>query len=47
VAVTATVDLSGYGTPVAITVPPSSEVTAVAYSTVAKVFGKFLRPLRR
>jgi hypothetical protein len=45
-AVTATVDLSGYGTAVTITVPPSSEVKAVPYSAVAKVFGKFLRPLR-
>jgi hypothetical protein len=45
--VTATVDLSGYGTPVTITVPPSSEVKPVPYSAVAKVFGTFLRPLRR
>jgi hypothetical protein len=41
--VTATVNLSGYGTPVTVTVPPSSEVKAVPYSTVAKVLGKFLR----
>ena len=46
VGVTATVNLSGYGTPVTITVPPSSEVKPVPYSAVAKVFAKFLGPLR-
>lgn len=45
VGVTAKVDLSGYGSPVTITVPPPSDVKPVAYSAVAKVFGKFLRPL--
>lgn len=44
---TATVDLSGYGTPVTITVPPSSQVKSIAYSTVAAFFGKFLNTSRR
>jgi hypothetical protein len=42
VGVTATVNLSGYGTPVTVTVPPSSEVKPVPYSVVAKFFGSFL-----
>jgi hypothetical protein len=39
---TATVNLSNYGAPVTITVPPSSEVKAIPYATVAKLVGKFL-----
>jgi hypothetical protein len=46
VGVTATVNLSGYGAPVTVTVPPSSEVQPIPYSVVAKVLGKSLRPLR-
>jgi hypothetical protein len=47
VGVTATVDLSSYGSPVTITVPPSSQVTAVPYSTVAHYLGQFLHSTRR
>jgi hypothetical protein len=39
---TATVNLSNYGAPVTITVPPSSQVKAIPYATVAKLVGKFL-----
>ncbi|MGH9018263.1 MAG: hypothetical protein ACRDY1_11000 [Acidimicrobiales bacterium] len=44
---TASVDLSGYGAPVTITVPPSSEVRPIPASLVADVFGKLLRHARR
>jgi hypothetical protein len=39
---TATADFSDYGAPVTITVPPSSQVKAIPYATVAKLLGKFL-----
>jgi hypothetical protein len=39
---TATINLSNYGAPVTITVPPSSEVKAIPYATVAKLLDKFV-----
>jgi len=42
VAISATVDLSGYGAPVTITVPPPSEVTAVPLSVVEQFLGGIL-----
>jgi hypothetical protein len=41
----ATVDLSGYGDPVTITVPPPSQVRAVPYTLVAQFLGQFLKGL--
>jgi hypothetical protein len=41
----ATVDLSGYGVPVTITVPPASQVRAVPYTLVAQILGQFLQGL--
>jgi len=38
-AISATVDLSGYGAPVTITVPPPSQVTAVPLSVVEQFLG--------
>ncbi len=38
----ATIDLSGYGAPVTVTVPPSAQVRAIPYATVAALVGKFL-----
>ncbi len=40
--VTASLDLSGYGDPVTITVPPSSQVKAIPFATVESVIGSFL-----
>ena len=41
-ALAATVDLSGYGNPVTITVPPPSQVKAIPLSLVTSVLGRFL-----
>jgi hypothetical protein len=40
VGLTATVDLTGYGSPVTVTVPPASQVKAIPFSTVAMMLGK-------
>ena len=40
--ITATVDLSGYGDPVSITVPPPGQVKPIPFSTVESVLGSFL-----
>ncbi len=47
IGLTGTVDLSGYGSPVTVTVPPASEVRAVPYATVAHFLGTFLHHGRR
>ena len=39
IGVTATINLSGYGDPVTITVPPASQVKAIPFSTVASFLG--------
>ncbi len=40
VGLSATVDLTGYGSPVTITVPPASQVKAIPFSMVAAMLGK-------
>jgi hypothetical protein len=45
-AVSAKVDLSGYGAPVTITIPPASETKAVPYSVVAKFLGQTVGKVR-
>jgi hypothetical protein len=42
-AVNATIDFSRYDSPVTIVVPPSSEVKAVPYATVARILGPLFR----
>jgi hypothetical protein len=44
---TATINLSGYGDPVTITVPQPSQVKAIPFSTVESILGKFLHHARR
>jgi len=48
--ITGSVDLTGYGAPVTVTVPPSSQVKAIPYSLVAQFLGSVLKgahlPLR-
>jgi hypothetical protein len=41
-AISATADFSGYGNPVTITVPPSSQVRAIPLSLITSVLGRFL-----
>lgn len=40
--ITATLDLSGYGDPVSITVPPAAQVKSIPFTTVESVLGSFL-----
>ena len=40
--VTATVDVSGYGAPVVITVPPAAEVQSIPWTTVESLLGRYL-----